>query len=386
MRRRTLLRSLPVGLAGGLAGCAALGFDVGGGRGGDGSGEGVAASPPAGSATTSAARSPSASASTSATAGEPVESRAVTVRNVSPRRRYATVVVTDGGEDVLVESADLVPGRWRTFDEAVGRAGEYEVRVETADGVRASRAWVVDPAEHGSEGVEVTLDGDRIEVWPSRRCEPGCPDATVRAGADLPLIGDGTGHWFAPAGVVVRNPGAATAVDLRVSLSGSTVLDATYPLAGGAQLRVPVTFRSGRYEVRVAANGRAATSEWPVPEVPARYVRLAERTRFGCGPANTVLRLRNSDDVNHRLDVRVTAPGGGTRYERRFGLPARSEREVEPVTTSGRYDVFAATSAREGRGAWWACPPHGPATVEVDAAGHVSVRQDFREYVANPGG
>jgi hypothetical protein len=309
----------------------------------------------------------------------------VTVKNVSPRARYVTLVVTEGGRDVLVESADLVPGRWRVFDGVVGRAGRYDVRVETADGASASGRWVVDPGERGSEGLEVTLDGDAIEVWPSRRCDPGCPDATVRTGADLPLIGDGTGHWFAPAGVVVRNPGAATDVDLRVSLGESTVLDATYPLAAGTQLRVPVTFRSGRYEVRVAANGRTAAAAWPVPELPARYVRLGESTRFGCGAANTVLRLRNSDDVNHRLDVRVARPDGGTAYERRFELPARSEREVEPVTASGRYDVHAATSAREGTGAWWACPPHGPATVEVDAAGHVSVRQNFREYVANPG-
>jgi hypothetical protein len=97
------------------------------------------------------------------------------------------------------------------------------------------------------------------------------------------------------------------------------------------------------------------------------------------------VRLANSDAVSHRLAITVRAPDDGIRrFTSSFRLAPGESRVVEAVRESGPYLLVAATADERVRAPWWACPPHGPVDVEVDATGTIGVRQGFREYIADP--
>jgi hypothetical protein len=392
MHRRSLLAGLAAGASGASAGCAGL-FEA------------VRGDGPVTDTETSAGGLAGRRGGGSDRAGTGAQS--VTVKNTDPGDAYVTVAVERDGRTVFVESVPLVPGQWRTFPRAVTGEGGYDVVVETADGARTTGEWRVDGR---LDGLEVVLDHG-IQLWPSVRCEGECPVAAVRSAADLPLVGDGSGHWFSPAAVVLQNEGRARSVALRVRLDAETVLDATYALPAASQARVPVTFRSGRYEVEVASEGVADATAWRVPEQPAQYVRFGAEgdtgdrsgdaggtssragapaagetsgVTFGCGPGNTVVRLANSDADAHQLGITVLTPDDGTvQFEETFGLAAGTSRVVEAVRESGPYLLVAATENERVRAPWWACPPHGPVDVEVDATGAIGVRQGFRGYIAD---
>lgn len=307
-------------------------------------------------------------ASTPTPAGPPVGPQRVTVRNTTSRPEFVTVVVEADGRTFFVESLDLPSGTQLTFGDVVARGGTYAVLVETDGGTRTRYRWRV---EEGLDGLVVTL-ADGISFWRTARCRPGCALATGGERPDLPLVGDGSLRWYGAAGVVLRNPrDGAVAVDLGVDLDGETILRHGYRVPPGSQVVVPVTFRSGEYRVRVGVDGRTLEREWPVPEMPQRYVTLADPVDFGCGPANTVIRADNRDGERHRLRM-VVRRDGGVRFDETFELAPGGTREVEPVSESGRYEVRFETDAGASlEGTWWTCPPRGPGSVLISATGEV---------------
>ncbi|MFK5604052.1 hypothetical protein [Haloferax volcanii] len=352
MERRTLLSLLAGGVAG-LAGC------------GTPDGETETPTPEEGTDAPTATPTPEAR----------VE-RSLTLWNPTPDPVFTTVVGVRGDRDVFFENRDLVPGERAALSVSVP-TGETAVLVETDSGLRARSTWTVDAA---FEGLEVVLGRDGAAFWRTVSCDArgecslaaATPDDGPRI--DLPLVGDGSARWYAPAGVVVENAGPETTARLRIDLGDASLVDRAYRVPTGARLSIPVTYRSGTYRVAVETDERRVETAWPVPDQPTKYVDVSSGTT-GCGPANTTLTVANRDDEPHRLSLRVDAAGGGESFDRTLALDPDEARELVPVTTSGPHAVSvsletgAATS-----GTWWSCPPRGPASVVVDATGTVSLR------------
>jgi hypothetical protein len=341
LRRRPFLALL----AGCVAGC--------GGRGGG--------STPADRATPQ----PTQSAGTESSA----TTQSLSVGNSHATAEFVTVAVADGDRTVFVESRELVPGERRTFGRVPLASGVYAVIVETGAGSRATYRWHVDDA---LDGLSVTLAAG-IDVVRTARCAGGCPLQTDGTGI-TPLVGDGSGRWYAPARIVLTNPKAETTASLAVELDDETLVDARYRLPRDTQVVVPLTYRTGTYRVTVETPVGRVAGEWQVPEEPSRVVDVST-LKVGCGPANTELRLENADDRRHTVGVDVER-GGTRRFRATYTLDAGARQAVVPVDESGRYDVRICLDGEAATTrAWWACPPHGPATVVVDATGRVTLRQ-----------
>jgi hypothetical protein len=343
LQRRRLLALLPAT----LAGC--------GGLGDGGSGEGRRVSP------TSTAATPS---------GPPVDPQSISVGNPRPDAAFVTVAVERGGETVFVGSRELVPGERHTTGAVVSSGGTYDVTVETADWRRATYRWTV---ADGFDGLSVTL-GDGIEFLRTVRCRPDCALASAGEGIDDPLIGDGTARWYAPARVVLTNPGSPTEATLTVELDQRTLVDYRYRVDRETRVVVPITYRSGTYRVAVETSAGRVTGDWRVPEEPSRVVDLTT-LQTGCGPANTELRVENADDRPHTVQVAVDRDGW-VLFTERYELDPGERRTTVPVSVSGRYDVrLQVDGGEQVTRTWWACPPRGPVTVVVDATGTVTLRQ-----------
>jgi hypothetical protein len=386
MDRRALLAALATGATGGLAGCSALrdaaSFDA--------------------TETARPTRTPRPTPT-----GPAVPPQTIEVANDRTASVYLTVVVVaPGGADsdsadgtaaestatvdpdataapdaartVFVDSATIPAGREATFPDVVETGGDYVVVVETADGERATHDWRV---TDNFDGLAVGV-ADGVTFRNAARCGPDCAlavDGETSAAADLPLIGDGSGQWFTPATLVVTNPTASDReVGLRLSLRGETLLDYRYAVPATSQLTVPVSYRSGAYDLRVAPeSGDTVEEVWRVPEMMERHVTLGDSVALGCGRATAELRFRNGD--RDRRAVAVTVRQGGERVYRGTVNLAPDERQtLSPVSGSGRYEVsLRSDSGSQTTETWWACPPHGPAEVLVDSAGQLFFRQEL---------
>jgi hypothetical protein len=301
---------------------------------------------------------------------EPATRQSVTVGNSHATPEFVTVAVESDGKPLLVESYDVVPGERRTFGEVPAGADAYDVVVETAAGSRSTYRW-----RPGAEldGLSVTL-ADGIDFLRTVRCGSDCPLVVTGTTVDRPLIGDGTGRWYAPGRVVLANPGPATEASLAVWLYGESLVDARYRLPRETEVVVPLTFRSGTYRVAVETAAGRVAGDWRVPEEPTRVVDVATLD-VGCGPATTELRLRNADDRPHTVRVAVERDGD-LQFEGEYTLASGERRAVVPVDASGRYTVrFSLDGGAERTGAWWACPPYGTATVLVDATGTAALQR-----------
>ncbi|WP_380681458.1 hypothetical protein [Salinigranum sp. GCM10025319] len=309
---------------------------------------------------------------TGRTTGPSMSPQSVSIGNTHATTEFVTVVVESGDETVFVGSRELVPGERYTIEDVLSTGGTYDVIVETASGSRATYRWTV---VDGLDGLAVTL-AEGIDFVRTVRCGSDCALADGSGDApDVPLVGDGTGRWYAPAGIVLTNPSAGTVpASMTVSLYDATLLDYRYRIPRETQVVVPLTYRSGRYRVRVETAAGRVASDWLVPEVPARVVDVSTLS-VGCGPANTQLRIENDDDRPHVLGVEVERDGE-RRFSERYTLAPGDRQTVVPVDESGRYTVRLRLDDRTERTwTWWACPPHGPGTLAVDATGTAVFRQ-----------
>ncbi|ELZ96963.1 hypothetical protein C440_04278 [Haloferax mucosum ATCC BAA-1512] len=315
---------------------------------------------------------------------EPRVERTLTLWNPTSKPVFTTAVGIRDDRDVFFENRDLLPGERARTTVAVP-LGDISVLVETDTGVRAQTTWVV---ESDLDGLEVVIGRDETEFWRAASCDSrdGCPLALgggveTESPVELPLVGDGLSRWYAPAGVVVENPGPETTVRLSIDLRNTTLVDRKYRLPGETRLSVPVTYRTGRYRVGVETDERVVETAWFVPDEPTKYVDVTSGTT-GCGPANSTLTVANRDDGAHRLSLRVVSAteqtvrsdGETGPFERVFDLEPGESRELVPVGESGPYRVSASleTGARVS-GTWWSCPPRGPASVVIDATGSPSL-------------
>lgn len=312
---------------------------------------------------------PSASSPQPTPAGPSVSPQSVSVGNTRSTRQFVTVAVERAGETRFVESRELVPGERHTTGDVLSTGGTYDVLVETADGSRTTYRWtVVDELD----GLAVTL-ADGIDVVRTVRCGPDCALGDGER-LDAPLVGDGSARWYAPAQVVLANQGTPTEADLTVSLDGRTLVDARYRVPHETQVVVPLTYRSGTYRVGIETAAGRVAGDWRVPEEPSRVVDLPTLA-VGCGPGNTELRIENDDDRSHAVRVAVEREGT-VRFAERYRLDPGERRAVVPVAASGRYEVrLRSAEGTEQTWTWWACPPHGPATVAVDATGTATFSQ-----------
>ncbi|WP_152039767.1 hypothetical protein [Salinigranum salinum] len=351
-------RGLLALVATGLAGCG--GFAGGGGGEGEPDGDGNQVARRTTTRRTNAPATPT---------GPPVSPQSISIGNTHATTEFVTVAVEFAGETVFVESRELVSGERHTLEDVLATGGTYDVVVETADGDRTTYRWDV-IAE--LDGLAVTL-ADGIDVVRTVRCEPGV-DCAVEAGGDrldAPLVGDGTGRWYAPAQVVLTNPGPPTEATLAVSLFGRTLLDVRYRIERETQIVVPLTYRSGTYRVVVETPDGRVDDDWHVPEEPSQVVDVSTLD-VGCGPANTAMRVENRDDATHVVDVGVER-NGVERFAGRYALDPGERREVVPVSDSGRYVVrLRVDGGAEETRTWWSCPPQGPVTVTVDGTGGVA--------------
>ncbi|KAB1198248.1 MULTISPECIES: hypothetical protein [Haloferax] len=306
---------------------------------------------------------------TTTPAEERVE-RQLSVWNTTPSPVFTSVGVTRGGRDVYFETIDLVPGE-RNTNRVDLPLGETAVVVETDTGIRATTAWTVGGVR---DGLEVVLGRESAEFWGRVSCDPNreCSIADGGEEPDLPLVGDGSGRWYAPAGVVVENPGSETTARLRVDLFGTTLLERTYRIPSETRLSVPITYRTGTYRVVLETDDVTVDTPWLVPDEPTKYVDT-ESGAVGCGPANTTLTLENRDDQPHRLSLRIESETDT--FEQELDLVPGETRDLVPVVESGPKQVFARLETGvEASGMWWSCPPRGPASIVIDATGSVALR------------
>ncbi|KAB1193278.1 hypothetical protein GJR96_07380 [Haloferax sp. MBLA0076] len=307
---------------------------------------------------------------TAVTTADASVQRILSVWNPTPDPVFTTLVVTRGSRDVFFENVDLVPGE-RTVRRVDVPPDDVEVLVQTDTGIRSTSTWAT---EETLDGLEVVLGRESAEFWRTVSCRPNRECAVDDGGetVDLPLVGDGSGRWYAPAGVVVENPGDETTARLRVDLFDSTLLDRTYRLPSQTRLSVPVSYRTGTYRVALETDEMEVETPWQVPDEPTKYVDTESGTT-GCGPANTTLTVANRDDRPHRLTLRIESDS--ETFEQTINLEAGETRDFVPMVESGPKRVFASTeTGAETEGMWWSCPPRGTASVVVDATGSLTLR------------
>jgi hypothetical protein len=352
MDRRALLALVPTVLAG--CGGLELGSDAG---------EDPATEPTTARPTATDAAGRRTAGSTSQSVGGPP--RAVRVANDTPNPAYVSVVVADGETTRFIESGEVPAGESRSFGDFAVEPGTYDVVVETAAGRRTTRTWRV--ADGGAETeLAARVESDGIHLVERAYCELDCP----------PVSQGGTTTWDdrprARGRVELRNEGgAARTVRMRLVADDDRLAEYEYAVPAGTTLVVPAYGRGSNYRVEVRRGGDWRAFDWGVGDGERLYVDLtATDARFRCGWRNRDLRVRNADDVPHRLDVAVTTDGE-TLFEETYELDAGAE-TLDPsvVENAGQYEF----RIRSDRGAeasyvWNVCPPRGPVWVVVDDEG-----------------
>jgi hypothetical protein len=296
--------------------------------------------------------------------------RPVRVRNERSSAQYVTVAVYDDGEVVFLRNRD-VPARERS---SLGRValdpGTYRVVGETAAGDRTTRTVQVGAAD---AGFAVHVGRGALTVLRRVDCGPDCrPLSTDRTSTERSPLSDASGE------VELRNAGAEPrVVTLTLVADGSPVLEYDYEVPGKTVLAVPAFERGRDYRVRVETEGEVRTYPWSVGDGRSLSVDVSGgEVAFRCGWRNRDLRLRNEDDVSHRLSVEIVA-GDDAVHRAAYDLPP-GETRLDPrvVENAGRYEFrISSDRGEEASYVWNVCPPRGPVWVVVDDDGvQVSVR------------
>lgn len=385
MRRRALLVSLPL-----LSGCSGLVPETD-----------SEFQTPADPVTTRQSPSPSSTASSPSQANgspytvdgaERVEPQGFYLVNETDQEQYLTVVVEHEDETVLYENL-TVPGRDQTaFRSVVASLGTYRVVVETADGARLDRPWLV---RRGVTQLGVRVTPDELRSWQQVTCDPDCRalDATGDA-VDLPVT---SGDDNRPAPVLLQNVSDATRrVDLNVGFDGETLLDYSYHLLPGLAAVVPVSTRMGVYDVTVATADSSQRYEWHTPEEWAAWLTVDETGEFAPN-CERVHRYRDGEDLDGvRLDevrnygdrprdvtIRVDADGRQVVEQTVTAKPHRETYLDVEVPASDRVDLVVEldTGARL-EGTWDVCPHVGSLSLDVEA-GELRLLRDGRTVLTS---
>jgi hypothetical protein len=396
VRRRRLLRALPVGVAA-LAGCGGRldlpRVDRGStppGTPTDGSGGG---SPPAGTG----------EAGPDGSAGRPAPG--VVVDHAGDAPLFATVVVEAAdGSTLLSESRRYAPGDRASYPRVARAAGTYRVLVVRQRGDGPERRFETDWEVRGAlSDLVVTLRGEGFAVHQRVACTPGCqPLAASGEGVPLPWTGsdapsrrDGRA---APGRLVVANrTGATRDVSVRVDDGdGRTLVDYRYRVPPALRPVLPVAGRPGVYDVTVGTDGAPARRyDWQVPAEATltAVVDPGPSVLVRCGRRSQDLRVRNEAGAARTVEVVVErgAPGSGPEattdsaavaasaasatpepgtvvFRDRFDLPAGAgTRRTAVVPEAGSYRLSVRTDAgASARYDWAVCPPRGAVYVIVD--------------------
>lgn len=354
--RRSLL-ALAAGAAGGLAGCSAVGPLGGGPRDGSADGDG-SGGPAAGTGTPTPA--PARPYASSDPAENVERSRALRVRNERRRSAYVTVLVEDGDRTVFLDSGTVPAAGSVTYRDLVRRRGIYRLTVETADGVRAVRRWVI--GESWSVGAVVRVGTDGVRLDQRGVCDPACPPVASNGTAvDLPAREPRDAGRAVKAGIDVHNARPSTApVAVTVAAGDRTLVDYRYRLPADATIHLPVTGAPGTYDLSVRSDGGRIDAAWHVPEEALPTIRLGPN---GPAPACRNDRLgltgvRNATDRERRVTVRIEADGR-TVAARTFDLAATAERTDLGLRARGEtFGVEAELASGPSlRAAWGLCPP-----------------------------
>lgn len=306
MRRRGLVRALPVGLAA-LAGCGGRPDLLGGG--GDESTPGPASTPASGG---------SGGASGSAGAGDDRPAPGVVVDHGGDAPLFATVVVeTADGSTLLSESRRYAPGDRATYPGVAREAGTYRVLVVRQRGTGAERRFETDWEVRGAlSDLVVTLRAGAVDVHQRAACTPRCPPLSA-SGEGVPLPWTGPDSSSRPGGngradpgrlVVANRTGATRDVSVRVDDGDDrTLVDYRYRVPPALRPVLPVTTRAGRYDVTVGTGAAERRYDWQLPAEATltAIVDPGPSVLVRCGRRSRDLRLRNETDATRTVAVAV---------------------------------------------------------------------------------
>lgn len=359
MNRRSLL-ALAAGAGGALAGCSAVGIDpfgTGDSDGGNGGGSDGDGGERGGATADATPDLPYASSDEAENVGR---SRALRVRNERERRAYVTVLVEDGDRTVFLDSGTVPAADAVTYTGLIRRRGIYRLTIETADGTRAVRKWMV--GESWSVGAIVRVRDGGVRLDQRGVCDPACPPIPSNGTAvDLPARDPHDAGREVNGGLEIRNDRpAATRVAVTVDAATRTLVDYRYRLPAGATIDVPVVAAAGTYAISVEGAGGRLDAAWHVPEEAFPTVRLGpDGTAPACGADRARLTgIRNATDRPRRVTVRLRADGR-TVVTRTVRVPPNSERTGLDLRTRGEtVAVEAGLASGPSLTAEWAlCPP-----------------------------
>jgi hypothetical protein len=373
-RRRDLLRLATAGTAG-LAGCSGL---LNAGADDDGSVGGPAARSGTGSesGTGGAGEADPPERPYAADLGPDLaDPGGVVVRNLASESVYLTLVVTDGDQEVFVESRTVPGSETLAFDDLLGTAGDYSVVVETATGRRATYDWSVTP-----ELPDLLVDLTPVPSFHRPfHCVRDCsPLATVRTSppAGFPTSVVPRAIRGRTPLVTVDNPTEERrSATLTVAEATEELFAAEYDLPPNARALMPVASRRAVYRLGLSTDAGETSRDWR-PQLDRRlHAVVGDGTPvFRCGLTPHDLVVVNGSDGRRAVDVAVSA-GGESLFERRFTVPAGEARRVpSAITPAGRLTFLVTTDdGRRERYDWGFCAPRGPISVRVGAGGGISV-------------
>lgn len=305
--------------------------------------------------------------------------RGVHVRNLASTDRFLTLVLTDDGAEVFVESLTVPAGETASFPGLLGTGGRYEVLVETADGSRESYDWEVsEPLD--DLWVDLTPG---IEFARAVRCLADCslvvPDAERVVAYDVPdSVGVSEALGRVPAVVLDNDATRPRRASVRVWNRTDRRLALSYDVPPDVRVVVPVLPGGPRYRVAVETPEGEAEYDWLSSVRPTLYASLDSRPTFRCGYVDRDLLVRNETPTDRTIRVQVLT-GEETLFERSFTVAGESTRRVpSAVDPNGplRFRVATADGLRETYD-WTRCAPPGPITVAVGENGvFVSVSPD----------
>lgn len=374
VRRRDLLRLATAGSAG-LAGCSSFLTRGGEPAGGDGGGAGDGGQPP----DTTGEDDPLERPYEADMGPDLADPGGIVLRNLVADSTYLTLVVTNGDEEVFVESQRVPGSESLAFDDLLGTAGDYAVVVETAAGRQATYDWSVTP-DLPDLLIDLTPDPSFHRPF---HCVRDCASlATVRTAPPASFPTDALGGALRAQTplVTVDNPTTERqTATLSVAEGLEELLAIEYDLPPNARALVPATSRRAVYQLALSTAAGETSREWR-PQLDRRLHAIVGETGpiFRCGLTAHDLVVVNGAGGQRTVSVSVSA-GGDSLFEREFTVPDGGRTRVpSAIDPAGRLTfVITTDDGRRERYDWGFCAPRGPISVSVVENGiNVAVSPD----------